>query len=94
MESENNVEKKNIMIQTVIRLILKYVIEGLIITITAYYIPIMYKTSLRKPTFNEIFSIGLTASLTMLLLDIFANNIGVGVRLGAGLGIGQKLVGF
>jgi hypothetical protein len=52
----------------------------------------MYKTSLRTPTFNEIFSIGLTASLTMVVLDFFSNQTAIGARLGVGLGIGNKLV--
>ena len=54
----------------------------------------MYKTSLKTPTFNEIFSIGLTASLTMIVLDFFSNKTATGVRLGAGLGIGRGLVGL
>lgn len=92
MESSEDKQQKNVVLTTFIRLIIKYALEGLVIAIAAYYIPIMYKTSLRTPTFNEIFSIGLTASLTMIVLDFFSKQTGVGLRLGAGLGIGRGLV--
>ncbi|NBP01490.1 MAG: hypothetical protein EBU90_15390 [Proteobacteria bacterium] len=75
-----------------IKLILKYVLEGAIIAVCAYYIPVFFKNSLRKPTLNEIFSIALTASLTMLLLDSFADKVATGARIGAGFGIGNNLV--
>lgn len=94
MELSEEKQQKNIVLTTFIRVILKYALEGLIIAIAAYYIPLMYKTSLRKPTFNEIFSIGLTASLTMVILDAFSKSTAFGVRLGAGLGIGKNLIGL
>jgi len=75
-----------------VKLILKYVLEGVIIAVCAYYIPVFFKNSLRKPTLNEIFSIALTASLTMLLLDLFAEKVGTGARIGAGFGIGNRFV--
>ena len=56
-----------------IKYIAKYLILGLIVTISAYYIPLIYKTSLRKPTINEVISIGLIASITMLLIDHIIN---------------------
>ena len=92
MESQETKQNKNIVLTNFIRLILKYALEGLIIAVAAYYIPLLYKTSLRKPTFNEIFSIGLTASITMIILDLFSRRTGLGLRLGAGLGIGKNLV--
>lgn len=49
----------------------KYVTAGLITAICAYYIPLLYKNSLRKPTLREIILLGLTASLTMFVLDMF-----------------------
>lgn len=70
----------------------KYILQGLAIAIAAYYVPMMYKTSLRKPTFKEIFLIAITAAFTMLLLDYFTAPVGFGAKLGAGFTIGQKLV--
>jgi hypothetical protein len=87
-----NVQSNNFVLQSFLKLVLRYILEGLIITLTAYYIPLMYKTSLRKPTFNEIFSIGLTASLTMVILDSFSKSTAFGVRLGTGIGIGKNLI--
>ena len=86
------VQDNTTMITKFIRLTLKYFIEGMVIAVCAYYIPLMFKSSLRKPTFNEIFSIGLTASLTMLILDSFSETTSMGLRLGAGFGIGKNLI--
>jgi hypothetical protein len=55
-------------------MLVKYVTEGIIIALASYYVPIFFKTSLRKPTLNEIISIAITASLTLLILDIY--NVG------------------
>ena len=78
--------------QLYIKLIIKYVTEGMIVALCAYYIPPLFKNSLRKPQINEIFAIGLTASLTMFILDTFASQVGQGARLGVGFGIGNNLV--
>jgi hypothetical protein len=76
----------------VIQIASRYLLQGLAIALAAYYVPIMYKTSLRKPTFQEIFLISITAAFTMFLLDQFIEPVGVGAKLGAGFTIGQKLV--
>jgi hypothetical protein len=70
----------------------KYILQGLAIALAAYYIPVLYKTSLRKPTFQEIFLISITAGFTMFILDQFITPVGIGAKLGAGFTIGQKLV--
>lgn len=77
---------------TLFKIAIKYILQGIVIAIAAYYIPIMYKTSLRKPTFNEIFSISITAAFTMFILDYFISEVGFGAKLGAGFTIGQNLV--
>jgi hypothetical protein len=86
--SENN----NINMNDALQLASKYILQGLAIAVAAYYVPLMYKTSLRKPTFNEIFLISLTAAFTMFILDQFTAPVGFGAKLGAGFTIGQKLV--
>lgn len=83
---------KNIDLKEILKVSTKYILQGLAIAIAAYYVPLMYKTSLRKPTFNEIFLISITAAFTMLLLDYFTEPVGFGAKLGAGFTIGQKLV--
>lgn len=87
---ETDTEIRNRISITSIRLILKYTIEGFVIAITAY---IMMKNS-RIPSVNEIFSIGLTGALSMMLLDIFAKKVGEGARLGAGLGLARNLISY
>ena len=71
-----------------VKRVIKYLIEGLIVAIAAYAIP--------KKTMNteEIFIIALTAAATFSILDVFIPAMGTSVRGGAGFGIGANLVGF
>lgn len=66
----------------------KYVVEGLVVAIVAYYIP------KRETDLKTVAMIGLIAALTFALLDFFSPSIGASSRLGAGFGIGSNLVGF
>jgi hypothetical protein len=68
--------------------LLKYFLEGLAVALAAYYIP------KRNNTLAEVVMIAATAGVTFLILDMFAPAIGSGARLGAGIGIGFKQVGF
>jgi hypothetical protein len=71
-----------------IRRIVKYVIEGLIVAIAAFAIP--------KQSMNvvEIGLLAVTAAATFSILDIFIPSMGVSARNGTGLGIGLNLSGF
>lgn len=86
-ETDNKINMEN-----AIQIASRYILQGLAIALAAYYVPLMYKTSLRKPTFNEIFLIAITAAATMFILDKFIAPVGFGAKLGAGFTIGQKLV--
>ena len=66
----------------------KYFLEGAVVAIAAFYIPN------RSMALRELFMLAITAALTFWLLDVFAPAVSPGVRLGAGFGIGGKLVGF
>ena len=66
----------------------KYFLEGLAVALAAFYIP------KRGMSFAEVIMIAVTAGVTFLVLDLFAPTVGSGARLGAGLGIGFKQVGF
>lgn len=68
--------------------IIKYLVEGLMVSIAAYAIP---KTSLK---FDEIILISLVAAATFSVLDVFIPAMGESARTGAGFGIGANLVGF
>lgn len=70
---------------------LKYIIQGIAIAIVAYYIPLIYKRSLRKPTFNEVFLIAITAALSMYIIDSFTT-VGPYVKLGVGFELGREVV--
>lgn len=72
----------------VVRL-LKYLVEGFVLCLAAYFIPARQKLDL-----HEIIILGLVAAATFAVLDIFAPAIGSSVRSGAGYGIGFNLVGF
>ena len=67
--------------------ILKYVIEGLVVGIAAYFVS-------KKLSFEEVLIIGITASATLAVLDLYSPSIGNATRLGAGIGLGSKLVGI
>ena len=71
-----------------IKRIVKYLVEGLMVAIAAYAIP---KRSLN---WEEIILIALTAAATFSILDTYIPVMGVSARSGAGFGIGANLVGF
>lgn len=71
-----------------LRRVLKYLIEGFVVAIAAYYIPS------RRLQLSEIAMIGLSAAAIFAILDIFAPSIGSAARTGAGFGIGANLVSF
>lgn len=73
------------------KIFIRYLIQGIAISIAAFYIPVIFKTSLRKPTLKEIGLIGFTAAFTMYLLDYFSNELGLGANLGIGFTIGKNL---
>jgi ABC-type Co2+ transport system permease subunit len=72
----------------IIKRIIKYLVEGLMVAIAAYAIP------RRSLNLEEITLIALTAAATFSILDCYIPNIGVSTRTGAGFGIGANLVGF
>ena len=71
-----------------IKRIIKYLIEGLMVAIAAFAIP---KRSLNL---EEISLIALTAAATFAILDTYIPSMGVSARSGAGLGMGLNLVKF
>ena len=71
-----------------IKRIVKYLIEGLMVAIAAFAIP---KRSLNL---EEIALLALTAAATFAILDTYIPSMGVNARSGAGLGLGLNLVGF
>lgn len=71
-----------------IKRIIKYLIEGLMVAIAAFAIP---KRSLNL---EEIALIALTAAATFAILDTYIPSMGVSARSGAGLGLGLNLVKF
>jgi ABC-type Co2+ transport system permease subunit len=75
-------------IAELVKRVIKYLVEGLMVAIAAYAIP---KRSLN---IEEIILIALTAAATFSILDTYVPSIGVTARSGAGFGIGANLVGF
>jgi hypothetical protein len=75
-------------ISELVKRVIKYLVEGLMVAIAAYAIP---KRSLNL---EEIALIALTAAATFSILDTYVPSIGVTARSGAGFGIGANLVGF
>jgi len=75
-------------IPELVKRVIKYLIEGLMVAIAAFAIP---KQSLNL---EEIALIALTAADTFSILDTYVPSIGVTARSGAGFGIGANLVKF
>jgi ABC-type Co2+ transport system permease subunit len=71
-----------------VKRVIKYLVEGLMVAIAAYAIP---KRSLNL---EEIVLIALTAAATFSILDTYIPAMGASARSGAGVGIGAKLVGW
>jgi ABC-type Co2+ transport system permease subunit len=71
-----------------LRRVIKYLVEGLMVAIAAFAIP---KKSLNL---EEIALIALTAAATFSILDTYIPSMAVSARSGAGFGIGANLVGF
>lgn len=71
----------------IIKRVIKYLIEGLIIAIAAYAIP---KKSLN---IDEIVIIGLTAAATFAILDVFLPAVSTSAKQGLGFAIGTGLTG-
>ncbi len=71
-----------------VKKIIKYLVEGLMVAIAAYAIP---KKALNM---EEIILIALTAAATFSILDTYVPSMGVSARSGAGFGIGANLVKF
>lgn len=71
-----------------LRRLIKYLVEGLMVAIAAFAIP---KRSL---SLDEVALIALTAAATFSILDTYLPSMAVSARGGAGFGIGANLVGF
>ena len=71
-----------------VRRIVKYVVEGIMVAIAAYAIP------QRSMNMDEVMLIALTAAATFSILDTYIPSMAVSARSGAGFGIGANLVGF
>ena len=70
-----------------IKRVIKYIIEGIIVALAAYVIP---KKSLN---IEEVVIIALSASATFSILDVFIPSMGVSARNGAALSIGAGISG-
>jgi ABC-type Co2+ transport system permease subunit len=71
-----------------VKRVIKYLVEGLMVAIAAYAIP---KRSLNV---EEIVLIALTAAATFSILDTYVPAMGASARAGTGAGIGLNLVKF
>jgi ABC-type Co2+ transport system permease subunit len=75
-------------VNELIKRVIKYLVEGLMVAIAAYAIP------KRSMNLEEIALLALTAAATFAILDTYIPSMGVSSRTGAGFGIGANLVGF
>ena len=78
----------NLNFQEVLKRVIKYLVEGLMVAIACYAIP---KASLKV---SEIGLIALTAAATFSNLDSYVPSMGENARMGAGFGIGASIVNW
>jgi ABC-type Co2+ transport system permease subunit len=83
-----NIMNSLINIGELMKRIIKYLVEGLMVAIAAFAIP---KRSLNV---EEIVLLALTAAATFSILDTYVPSMGSATRNGAGFGIGANLVRF
>ena len=77
-------------VSELVKRIIKYLVEGLMVAIAAYAIP----KARNALNIEEIMFIALTAAATFSILDTYVPSMGVSARSGAGFGIGANLVRF
>jgi|TARA_B110000114_G_scaffold112773_1_gene118372 hypothetical protein len=76
-------------VREVLKKIIKYLVEGLMVAIACYAIP---KAGSLK--IDEVGMIALVSAATFSVLDTYIPSMGESARTGAGFGIGANLVGF
>ena len=76
-------------IDSLMKRLCKYLIEGLVVAAVAHWIP-----SKMKLAPKEVAIIALTAAATFSVLDMFAPKLAGPARSGTGLAIGARLGGF
>jgi len=77
-------------VNELVKRIIKYLVEGLMVAIAAYAIP----KARNALNIEEIIFIAATAAATFSILDTYIPSMGVSARSGAGFGIGANLVGW
>lgn len=68
--------------------VVKYILQGAIISIAVLLL------NKNKPDFEAVVALGLIASATYAIIDLFAPSLTMPVNLGVGFGVGAQLVGF
>jgi hypothetical protein len=72
----------------ILRRVIKYLLEGLAVAFVAYYV-----VGKGKLNMKDVVILGVTAAFIFAILDTFSPTVALGVRFGAGFGIGQNLFG-
>lgn len=76
-------------LKEILKRALKYLIEGLAVALVAYFVVAKGKLNIK-----EVVYLGITAAFVFAILDTFSPTVSLGVRFGAGFGIGQGLFGL
>ena len=71
----------------VLRRMVKYLTEGLVVALAALVIP------KKAIAVEEVIAIGVTAAAVFSLLDVYSPSISAAARTGAGLAVGGGIVG-
>jgi len=75
-------------IQELIKRIIKYLVEGIIVSLVAFLV-------VKKPLdLEDILILGLTAAAAFSIMDTYLPSMGQQLRQGTSLGLGLHLAGF
>lgn len=74
------------LVEVIVRL-LKYLFEGIVVGLAAFFIPN------QKCQLDEVLTLALIAAATFSILDLFAPSMAASARTGAGFSMGAGVVG-
>ena len=73
-------------ISDILKQILRYIIEGIVVALAGYYIPN------KKPELSEVITIALVAASTFALLEVYMPDAYLAARFGFGFQSGRNLI--
>ena len=91
---KNDFASDKIDFKEIMRRLLKYLIEGIVVGLACWFIPKKQKNGKSSLSLEEVLMISFVAAAIFAITEMYAPAIGSSVRQGAGFGLGAGIVGF